>query len=108
MDVFYPNYKEVAQYKDVNGIISMDTQFPVDLLKVLGPVGVSEWGTYSADIVPECNCPQIVYKMEDYATRPTYYIKANRKGMIGPLMHSILLNVMNSPKNSGLNLWKLP
>ncbi|MEK7622741.1 MAG: DUF4012 domain-containing protein [Patescibacteria group bacterium] len=98
MDVFYPNYKEVAQYKDVNGIISMDTQFPVDLLKVLGPVGVSEWGTYSADIVPECNCPQIVYKMEDYATRPTYYIKANRKGMIGPLMHSILLNVMNSPK----------
>ncbi|MDP1709761.1 MAG: DUF4012 domain-containing protein, partial [Candidatus Komeilibacteria bacterium] len=98
MDVFYPNYKEVAEYKDVNGIISMDTQFPVDLLKVLGPVGVSEWGTYSADIVPECNCPQIVYKMEDYATRPTYYIKANRKGMIGPLMHSILLNVMNSPK----------
>jgi len=36
--------------------------------------------------------------MEDYATRPTFYIKANRKGMIGPLMHSILLNVMNSPK----------
>ena len=36
--------------------------------------------------------------MEDYATRPTYYVKANRKGMIGPLMHSILLNGMNSPK----------
>jgi hypothetical protein len=48
--------------------------------------------------VPECNCPQVVYKMEDYATRPTYYIKANRKGMIGPLMHAILLHMMNSPK----------
>src|SRR3990167_9102664 len=98
MDAFLPNYKEVAQYKDFDGVIAMDTQIVVDLLKVLGPVGVADWGTYDAEIVKECNCPQVVYKMEDYATRPTYYVKANRKGMIGPLMHSILLNVMNSPK----------
>lgn len=98
MDQFLPNYKEVAQYKDFNGVIAMDTQLVVDLLKVLGPVGVADWGKYDAEIIPECNCPQVVYKMEDYATRPTYYIKENRKGMIGPLMHSILLNVMNSPK----------
>jgi len=98
MDTFLPNYKEVAQYKDFDGVIAMDTQIVVDLLKVLGPVGVADWGTYDAEIVKECNCPQVVYKMEDYATRPTYYVKANRKGMIGPLMHSILLNVMNSPK----------
>ena len=98
MDMFLPNYKEVAQYKDFDGVIAMDTQIVVDLLKVLGPVGVADWGRYDAEIVKECNCPQVVYKMEDYATRPTYYIKANRKGMIGPLMHSILLNVMNSPK----------
>src|SRR3989344_5855265 len=98
MDTFLPNYKEVAQYKDFNGVIAMDTQIVVDLLKILGPVGVADWGRYDAEIIEECNCPQVVYKMEDYATRPTYYIKANRKGMIGPLMHSILLNVMNSPK----------
>jgi len=98
MDVFYPNYKEVAPIKDVNGIIAIDTQLLVDLLEVLGEIGVADWGNYSAKIVPECNCPQVVYKMEDFATRPTYYIKENRKGMIGPLMHSILLNVMNSPK----------
>jgi len=98
MDTFLPNYKEVAQYKDFDGVISMDTQIVVDLLKVLGPIGVADWGTYDASVISECNCPQVVYKMEDYATRPTYYVKANRKGMIGPLMHSILLNVMNSPK----------
>ena len=98
MDTFLPNYKDVAQYKDFNGVIAMDTQIVVDLLKVLGPVGVADWGRYDAEIVKECNCPQVVYKMEDYSTRPTYYVKANRKGMIGPLMHSILLNVMNSPK----------
>lgn len=98
MDQFLPNYKEVAQYKNYNGVIAMDTQIVVDLLKVLGPVGVADWGRYDAEIVKECNCPQVVYKMEDYSTRPTYYVKANRKGMIGPLMHSILLNVMNSPK----------
>lgn len=98
MDQFLPNYKEVAQYKDFDGVIAIDTQIVVDLLKVLGPVGVAGWGRYDAEIVKECNCPQVVYKMENYATRPTYYIKENRKGMIGPLMHSILLNVMNSPK----------
>jgi hypothetical protein len=98
MDTFLPNYKEVAQYKDFDGVIAMDTQIVVDLLRALGPVGVADWGTYDAEIVKECNCPQVVYKMEDYATRPTYYVKENRKGMIGPLFISILLNVMNSPK----------
>jgi uncharacterized protein DUF4012 len=98
MDTFIPNYKKVAANTDFDGIIAMDTNILVDLLKVLGKVGVANWGEYSAEIVPECNCPQVVYKMEDYATRPTHYIKENRKGMIGPLMHSILLNVMGSPK----------
>lgn len=98
MNVFFPNYQSVAEVKDVNGIIAMDTQIVVDLLDVLGEVGVAEWGSYNSKIIPECNCPQVVYKMEDYSTRLTSYIKANRKGMIGPLMHSILLNVMNSPK----------
>lgn len=98
METFFPNYQAVAQYKDVDGLIAIDTQVPVDILKIIGEVGVADWGSYSAEIVPECNCPQVVYKMEDYATRPTYYVKENRKGMIGPLMHSILLNVMNSPK----------
>ncbi len=98
MDTFIPNYKKVAANTDFDGLIVMDTHILVDLLSVLGKVGVANWGEYHSEIVPECNCPQVVYKMEDYATRPTYYIKQNRKGMIGPLMHSILLNVMNSPK----------
>jgi hypothetical protein len=98
MDQFLPNYKKVATNSDFDGVIAMDTQIVVDLLKVIGKVGVANWGEYHAEITPECNCPQVVYKMEDYATRPTYYIKENRKGMIGPLMHSILLNAMNSPK----------
>jgi hypothetical protein len=98
MDTFIPNYKKVAANTDFDGIIVMDTNILVDLLSVLGKVGVANWGEYHAEIVPECNCPQVVYKMEDYATRPTHYIKQNRKGMIGPLMHSILLNVMGSPK----------
>ncbi|MEA3354872.1 MAG: DUF4012 domain-containing protein [Patescibacteria group bacterium] len=98
MDKFLPSYKSVVANSDYDGVIAMDTQIVVDLLKVIGKVGVANWGEYHAEIVPECNCPQVVYKMEDYATRPTYYIKENRKGMIGPLMHSILLNAMNSPR----------
>ncbi len=98
MDTFIPNYKKVATNTEFDGVIAMDTNILVDLLAVLGKVGVANWGEYHAEIEPKCNCPQVVYKMEDYATRPTYYIKQNRKGMIGPLMHSILLNVMGSPK----------
>ncbi|MFC1727668.1 hypothetical protein ACFL0Y_04050, partial [Patescibacteria group bacterium] len=45
-----------------------------------------------------CDCPQVFYELESYADRPVGEIRKERKGIIGPLMHSILLNMMGSPR----------
>ena len=51
----------------VDGIIAVDTQLLVDLLKVTGPIGVSGFGNYSAEIDKRCNCPQVFYELEKFA-----------------------------------------
>lgn len=93
---YYQN--DVSGARDVDGVIAVDTQFLASLVKVLGPIGVPEWGTFSAEIDKRCDCPQIVYRLEEIADKPVSGTVANRKAVIGPLMHSILANAFNSPK----------
>ena len=97
MEVFWKNYKK-AGGPDVDGIVAVDTKFLVSILKVLGPIGVGGWGNFSAQIDKRCNCPQVFYELERYADKPVGEIKIARKAVLGPLMHSILLNVMQSPR----------
>ena len=97
MEVFWENYKK-AGGQDVDGIIAIDTKFLVALLEVLGPVGVAEWGNFSAEIDERCNCPQVFYELERQITKPVGVLRTERKAVLGPLMHSILLNVMQSPR----------
>jgi hypothetical protein len=98
MDTFLENYGKVADKDEIDGIIAVDTKVLVDLLKVLGPIGVSGFGNFSAENDKRCDCPQVFYELEKYADKPTSNIKEERKGIIGPLMHSILLNAMGSPR----------
>lgn len=98
MKTFWENYEKIPGAKEVDGIIAVDTQFLVDILEVLGPIGVSGWGEFSAEIDSRCNCPQVVYELELFADQPVSRIRENRKGVIGPLMYSILSNTMGSPR----------
>ncbi len=98
MDTFLENYDKVEDKDKLDGIIAVDTQVLVDLLKVLGPIGVSDFGNFSAENDPRCDCPQVFYELERYADQPVTGLKEERKGIIGPLMHSILLNAMGSPR----------
>jgi len=100
MDLFWANAQKVIGNSTIDGIIAVDTQVLVDVMEVLGPIGVAGWGNFSAEIDDRCNCPQIFYELELYADKPLQEIKAERKGIIGPLMHSILLNVMGSPRRT--------
>lgn len=97
IQVFWPNYKK-AGGQDVDGIIALDTKVLVDILHVLGPVGVADWGKYSAENDPRCNCPQVFYELEQQITKPVGTLRTERKAVLGPLMHSILLNIMQSPR----------
>lgn len=97
---------------DIDGIISVDTQVLVNLLDVIGPIGVPGFGNFSTEITPECNCPQVIYELESFADVEGPVIwdpvtgeiiqsppnSDNRKRIIGPLMNSVMVNAMGQPK----------
>jgi hypothetical protein len=103
-----------AGIKDIDGVIAVDTQTLVYLLDAIGEVGVSGFGNFSTKIMPECNCPNVIWELESFAsmegpvvwspTEPGKIIYAPpnyniRKKIIGPLMNSILANAMGQPKD---------
>ena len=61
MNTFLENYGKVEDKKKIDAVIAIDTKVLVDLLKVLGPIGVAEWGNFSAENDPRCDCPQVFY-----------------------------------------------
>lgn len=118
METFYPNYLKTKS-PAVDGIIAVDTQVLVDLLKITGPIGVPGFGTYSAEEDKRCNCPQVFYELETFADvegpvvwdsisgrivfAPRNY--GNRKSFIGPMMQSVMANVMAQPKSRMGNMF---
>ncbi len=100
MDTFTGYMRQAQGAPDFDALVAIDTQVPVEILKVLGPIGVPGYGgKFSADNDPRCNCPQVIYELENIITRPTYEIRPGRKSILGPLMNSMLANMMGSPKS---------
>ncbi|HSV94999.1 MAG TPA: DUF4012 domain-containing protein [Spirochaetia bacterium] len=99
MDLFSKHYNDIPNMIKPDGIIAIDTQLPVEILKVIGPIGVGGWGNFSAENDARCNCPQVVYALESIIDRPTNKIVTGRKAVLGPLMHSMMANAMGSPKH---------
>lgn len=100
MDTFTGYMKESSAAPEFDTLIAIDTEVPVRILKVLGPIGVPGFGgKFTADIDPRCDCPQVIYELENIITRPTYEIREGRKSILGPLMNSMLANMMGSPKS---------
>ena len=101
MDQFFTNYQTVkGEPETLDGIIAVDTHFLTNLIKVLGPIEVPGYGTFSAENEPKCDCPQIIYVLSEIITKPTPYIREYRKGIIGPLMRSLLTKAYTAPKDT--------
>lgn len=103
---------EKAGIDGIDGIIAVDTQALVNVMYVLGVIQVPGYGGYSNDIVELCKCPQIVYELEHFAdlegpivwseNEPGKIVYAppnydNRKKIIGPMMNTILSNILGLP-----------
>jgi hypothetical protein len=103
-----------AGIKNIDGVIAVDTQTLVYILDAIGNVGVGGYGNFNTEINPTCNCPQVIYELESFAsmegpvvwspTEPGKIIYAPpnynvRKKIIGPLLNSILANAMGQPKD---------
>jgi hypothetical protein len=113
MELFIQEVKKVG-IDEIDGIIAVDTEVLVNLLDVLGQIGVPGYGNFSTEQVPECKCPQVVYELESFAdiegpvvwseNEPSKIVYAppnydNRKKIIGPLTNSILANALGQPKD---------
>ena len=99
MDTFTTHMQDSSARPEYDALIAIDTEVPVRILKVLGPIGVPGFGgKFSAENDPRCDCPQVIYELENIITKPTYEIREGRKSILGPLMNSMLANMMGSPK----------
>jgi len=99
MDQFLANYKTIkGEPQDIDGIIALDTHVLVELLTVLGPVEVPGYGMFSAETSPACDCPQVVNALSEIITRPTPYLRQDRKGILGPMMRAILTKSYAAPR----------
>ncbi len=97
METFYPNYLKVGQPADV--IIAIDTNFVTKLINILGPVQLPGYGTFSNQINPDCNCAQVIYKLERIIDQPRSSIIKNRKSILSPLMQALINKTLTAPHN---------
>lgn len=107
MDMFYTEYVDLpGEAENIDGIIAVDTEFLKKLVTILGPVEVPGYGTFTAENDPRCDCPQIIYALSEIITRPTPYLREDRKGILGPLMRELLTKAYTAPKQQWPNLFQ--
>ncbi len=74
---------------DYDGVISIDTKVLVDILRVLGPTEAGGvW--FKADVDKRCDCPQVIYELENIITRPTPYFREQRKSILSVLLFNLM------------------
>ena len=77
---------DLGQYE---GIITLDTHVLVSTVKILGEFNVVG-RSFSSENDKRCNCPKVIYELEDYSTRPVAFVREDRKGVIGALLYQIM------------------
>lgn len=88
VELFQELYQKSGERVDYDGIIALDTKILVDLLRIFGDTEVRGI-RFSAETDKRCDCPQVIYKLLDEIDRPVGYIKEDRKGILGDLMHAL-------------------
>ncbi len=86
--LFQSLYEKSSQKVDYDGIIAIDSNVLVDFLRIFGDTEANGV-IFSAKKDKRCDCPQVLYKLFDMVDRPTPYIRANRKGILGDLMFAL-------------------
>lgn len=95
VEAFKDLYSRSSQEQEVDGIIAINTHFFVNIIRILGEVEASGL-KFTADNDERCDCPQVVYALENEISRPVNYIKTNRKGLLGDLMFATLDKALKS------------
>lgn len=106
MKTFNEFYDKSNLKTEVDGIIAIDTDFLVNIIRILGEVEAGGQ-KFTAEIDPECNCPQVVYELEKNTTKPVGYVRENRKAIVGELLYATMQKALqSSPKQYWGNLFQ--
>ncbi|CAN5119802.1 hypothetical protein BH11PAT1_BH11PAT1_4080 [soil metagenome] len=96
MKTFTEMYDRAGQKVEVDGIVALDTHVLVSIIKILDD-NVSAGGlSFNTKNDPRCDCPQVIYSLEDNISRPVNYIKTDRKGLLGQLLSALLAKALSS------------
>jgi hypothetical protein len=95
METFRELYDRAGGKVDIDGIIAIDTHALVGAMNVLGDMQVNGQ-TYTTKMDERCDCPQVIYELEEYAGIRVQYIRSDRKSIIGDLMLAIMNKAFSS------------
>lgn len=96
MDDFQTLYDKATRGVDVDGIIAIDTNVLVSTIKILDDSVTAGGITFTTQNDPRCDCPQVIYELEDNISRPVNFIREDRKGLLGDLMFAIMDKALKS------------
>lgn len=92
MKNFEKIYQNSYQKVPYDGILAIDGEFIVRLLKVLGPTSVGDV-ILSAENNSLCRCPDVISKISDFAQN-------RRKDIIGIMLNGLLLKFFSAPAST--------
>jgi len=100
MKTFNSMYQKAAlKTEPIDGIIAIDTNVLVQTIKILDNQVVADGQTFTTDNDPHCDCPQVIYALENSISRPVNYVTTTRKSLISDLMQAIMVKALqSSPK----------
>ncbi len=100
LETFLEHYGTIAKTENYDAFILLDTQVLLNIVEIFGKIGLGgDWGELSIEPDDRCDgCPQAFYYLEHLADKPRSSLVADRKGFLGPMMQSVLANVMAAPK----------
>ena len=92
-------YQKIPGRVDIDGIIAIDTHVLVSTIKILNDEVQAAGITFTTKEDKRCNCPQVIYTLEDNISRPVNYVKSGRKDLLGALLYAIMEKALkSSPK----------
>lgn len=99
MKTFNSMYNKAGQKVEVDGIIALDTHMLVSVLKILDDQITAGGINFTTKIDPRCDCPQVIYVLEDNISRPVNYVRTGRKDLLGTLLYALMEKALkSSPK----------
>lgn len=96
MQTFMSLYDKAKDKDQIDGIISMDTSVLVNTIKILDDQVTAGGMNFTSKKDSRCDCPQVIYELEDNISRPVNYIKVKRKGLLGELLQSLMTKALSS------------